>query len=386
MFQVPHEMNGILPIQWLKKAVEEAVIHSKAGKIPDSNFQPASLDLRLGEKAYRLRCSFLPGAHRVQDKLDDQTLEEIDIRDGAILESNRPYLIPLMEELQLPEYLHAKANPKSSTGRLDVFTRVITDQGRRFDEIRPGYRGKMYLEVAPRSFTVKVRTGLSLNQLRLIKGVSQCSDTELLQAHRIDPMVFSPGGQLRLTELDVTDGVSLSIDLIGDGKGVIGYKARKNSDLIDLSRKDYYDAAEFWEPIYAERMRRLILEPEEFYLLLSYESVKMYPQFAGEMTALNPSSGEFRTHYAGFFDPGFGYGSKGEMAGTRAVMEIRAHDVPFMLENRQQVCQLRFERMLECPDLLYGAEIGSSYYDQGLRLSKHFNAKTLRERPQLSLL
>jgi dCTP deaminase len=386
MFEVPPDLNGILPIQWLKKAVEQAVIHSKAGEIPDSNFQPASLDLRLGEKAYRLRCSFLPGAHRVQDKLEGQTLEEIDIREGAILESNRPYLIPLMEELQLPGYLHAKANPKSSTGRLDVFTRVITDQGHRFDEIKAGYQGKLYLEVAPRSFTVKVRTGLSLNQLRLIKGVSQCSDTELLRAHRIEPMVFSPGGQLRLTELDVTGGVSLSIDLIGDGKGVIGYKAKKNSDLIDLSRKDYYDAAEFWEPIYAERMRRLILEPEEFYLLLSYESVKMYPQFAGEMTALNPSSGEFRTHYAGFFDPGFGYGSRGEMAGTRAVMEIRAHDVPFMLENQQQVCQLRFERMLEHPDLLYGAEIGSSYYDQGLRLSKHFNPMTLRERPQLSLL
>lgn len=386
MFEVPHELNGILPIQWLKKAVEQGVVQSKADKIPDSNFQPASLDLRLGEKAYRLRCSFLPGGHRVQDKLDDQTLEEIDIREGAILESNRPYLIPLMEELELPEYLHAKANPKSSTGRLDVFTRVITDQGRRFDEIRPGYRGRMYLEVAPRSFTVKVRTGLSLNQLRLIKGVAQCSDTELLQAHRIDPIVFAPGGQLRLTEGDVSDGVSLSIDLIGDGKGVIGYKARKNSDLIDLSRQAYYDAVEFWEPIYGERMRRLILEPEEFYLLLSYESVKMHPQFAGEMMALNPSSGEFRTHYAGFFDPGFGYGSKGEMAGTRAVMEIRAHDVPFMLENQQQVCQLRFERMLEPPDLLYGAEMGSSYYDQGLRLSKHFNPKTLRERPQLSLL
>jgi dCTP deaminase len=386
MFEVPGGLTGILPIQWLKKAVAEGVIQSEGCEIPDSNFQPASLDLRLGPKAYRLRCSFLPGAHRVRDKLKGLMLEEIDISDGAILESNRPYLIPLLEELDLPQFLHAKANPKSSTGRLDVFTRVITDQCHRFDEIRPGYQGKMYLEVAPRSFTVKVRTGLSLNQLRLVHGVSQCSDAELLQAHRAEPMVFSPGGQLRLTELDLTDGVSLSIDLIGDGRDVIGYKAKKNSDLIDLSRKDYYDAADFWEPIYAERMRRLILEPEEFYLLLSYESVKMFPQFAGEMMALNPSSGEFRTHYAGFFDPGFGYGSGGEMAGTRAVMEIRAHDVPFMLENQQQVCQLRFERMLERPDLLYGAEIGSSYYDQGLRLSKHFNPKTLRERPQLSLL
>lgn len=385
MFEVPSELNGILPIQWLKKAVEEGVVHSDAGEIPESNFQPASLDLRLGEKAYRLRCSFLPGAHRVQDKLNGQTLEEIDIREGAILESNRPYLIPLLEELNLPDNIHAKANPKSSTGRLDIFTRVITDKCHRFDEIRHGYQGQIYLEVVPRSFTVKVKTGLSLNQLRLIKGVSQCSDADLLQAHSVEPLVLAPDGQLSLPQLDVNEGLSLSIDLIG-GESIVGYKAKKNSNLIDLSLKKHYDPMEFWEPIYGERMRRLVLEPEEFYLLLSYESVRILPQFAGEMTALDPSNGEFRTHYAGFFDPGFGYGLEGELSGTRAVLEVRAHDVPFMLENQQQVCKLRFERMLEPPDILYGAEIGSSYYDQGLQLSKHFQSITWPTRPQLSLL
>lgn len=385
MFEVPNELNGILPIQWLKKAVEEGVVHSDTGQIPDSNFQPASLDLRLGEKAYRLRCSFLPGAHRVQDKLNGQTLEEIDIREGAILESNRPYLIPLLEELSLPDNIHAKANPKSSTGRLDIFTRVITDKCHRFDEIRPGYHGQMYLEVVPRSFTVKVNTGLSLNQLRLIKGVSQCSDADLLQAHSVEPLVLARDSHLSLSQIDINGGLSLSIDLIG-GESVVGYKAKKNSSLIDLSLNKHYDPMEFWEPIYGERMRRLVLEPEEFYLLLSYESVRILPQFSGEMTALDPSNGEFRTHYAGFFDPGFGYGLEGELSGTRAVLEVRAHDVPFMLENQQQVCKLRFERMLELPDILYGAEIGSSYYDQGLQLSKHFQSITWPKRPQLSLL
>jgi dCTP deaminase len=386
MFAVPSEASGILPIQWLRKAAEGGVIRSERGEIPGANFQPASLDLRLGEKAYRLRCSFLPGRHKVEEKLVEYALDEFDIGGGAILESNRPYLIPLMEQLSLPEYLRGKCNPKSSTGRLDVFTRVITDHCHRFDEVDPGYRGQLYLEVVPRSFTVKVQGGLSLNQLRLVKGAEQCDDGELVEVHHHDPIIFSPGGQPPLAELVINDGLFLSVDLIGDGKGVIGYKAKKNSELIDLSRTAYYDAVDFWEPLYGDRKPRLVLEPEEFYLLLSYEYVRIPPRFAGEMIALDPTSGEFRTHYAGFFDPGFGYGAGGELSGTRAVMEVRAHDVPFMVENLQRVCKLKFEHMLEPPDVLYGVEIGSSYYDQGLRLSKHFHPKTLPERPQLPLL
>jgi dCTP deaminase len=386
MFEVPSEASGILPIQWLRKAAEDGAILSEMGEIPAANFQPASLDLRLGEKAYRLRCSFLPGKHRVQEKLAEYALDEFDMSVGAILESNRPYLIPLMEQLCLPDYLRGKCNPKSSTGRLDVFTRVITDHCHRFDEINPGYQGALYLEVVPRSFTIKVHSGLSLNQLRLIKGLEQCDDGELAEAHHGDPIIFAPGGHPQPVELVINDGLLLSVDLIGDGKGVIGYKAKKNSELIDLSRTAYYDAVDFWEPIYGDRKPRLVLEPEEFYLLLSYEYVRIPPRFAGEMIALDPTSGEFRTHYAGFFDPGFGYGAGGELTGTRAVMEVRAHDVPFMVENLQRVCKLKFERMLEPPDVLYGVEIGSSYYDQGLRLSKHFHPKTLPQRPQLPLL
>ena len=368
MFEIPEELQGVLPVQWLKKAAAHGVIRSTDGAIPPANFQPASLDLRLGDTAYRLRCSFLPDTNSVSDKLEDFTMGEFSLDEGAVLERNRPYLIPLMEGLNLPENVRARANPRSTTGRLDIFTRVITDYGHRFDEVGGGYRGRLYLEVVSRSFTVRVRSGVSLNQLRLIKGDAHCNDRFILDAHEQDPLVLFDGGQLPLTAPDVADGLSLGVDLMGDEYGVVGYRAKKNSSLVDLSLVGGHDANEFWEPISAEPKRRLVLEPEEFYLLMSAESVRIRPEFAAEMTALDPHSGEFRTHYAGFFDPGFGYTDQG----TRAVMEVRAHDVPFMIEHRQRVCKLGFERMLETPEFSYGEEIGSSYQGQTLKLSKHF--------------
>ena len=385
MLQIPEEIQGILPLQWLRKAVEQAVIHSEKYKIPDINFQPASLDLRLGEKAYRLRCSFLPGSQRVEEKFADYVMGEIDLRDGAILERNRPYLIPLIEELRLPGTIHAKTNPRSSTGRLDIFTRVITDRSHRFDEIRAGYEGKLFLEVVSRSFTIKVRTGLSLNQLRLTVGKSQCDDQEILDSHEHTPVLFLDGEPVQSRELAVADGLFLSVDLSGDEKKVVGYRAKKNSQLIDLSLLAHYHPDDFWEAIQPERKHRLVVEPEEFYLLLSAEGVSIPPHFAAEMTAYDPTSGELRTHYAGFFDPGFGYNPQGVLKGTRAVMELRAHDVPFMIENLQQVCKVAFDRMLEPPSVLYGTEIGSSYQHQELTLSKHFVPMSSMETAQLTL-
>ena len=381
MLEIPSEQQGILPVQWLKEAARQNVIRSEGQPIPPANFQPASLDLRLGETAYRLQCSFLPDTRNVTEKLDDFGMEEFSLRDGAVLERNRPYLIPLMEELRLPRNIRAKANPRSTTGRLDIFTRVISDQSHRFDEIAAGYQGRLYLEVVSRSFTVKVRAGLSLNQLRLIRGSAHCDDGTILASHEEDPLVLFNEGQLPLTtpevadglSLDVGGGLSLSVDLSGgDEYGVVGYRAKRNSSLIDLSQVGQYEAQDFWEPIWVEPKHRLVLEPEEFYLLMSAERVRLQPKFAAEMTALDPHSGEFRSHYAGFFDPGFGYGSAGEVKGTRAVMEVRAHDVPFMIEDRQRVCRLGLERMLETPEFAYGEEIGSSYQGQTLKLSKHF--------------
>jgi dCTP deaminase len=361
--------DGILPCQWLSVAAAEEIITGPY-RIPESNYQPASLDLRLGEKAYRLRCSFLPDSRKVEEKLEDLTMGELDLRDGAILEKDRPYLIPLLEELKLPEYIHAKTNPKSSIGRLDIFTRVITDSSHKFDEIRAGYSGQLYLEVVSRSFTVKVQKELSLNQLRLIKGDASCDKDKVQAQHQKLPILRGGGGQPR----DIGSGnrVSLSVNLQKDGWPISGWRAKKNSGLLDLVSGAQFEALEYWEPIEADSRERLILEPEEFYLLASEEAVCIDPMFAAEMTPYDPSSGEVRTHYAGFFDPGFGYGGKAGPHGVRAVMEVRAHDVPFMMEHGQKVCTLAFEEMLERPAKLYGAKIGSSYQGQGLTLSKYF--------------
>ena len=367
------ESGGILPTRWLREAAGDDVIFTEEYKIPEANFQPASLDVRLGDQAYRLRCSFLPDASTVLEKLPELAMETIDLRDGAILEKNRPYLIPLIEQLRLPEGIRAKTNPKSSTGRLDIFTRVISDRSHKFDEISEGYNGQLFLEVVSRSFTIKVQTRLSLNQLRLIKGNPACTKGELLKAHLEEPVLLPPDGLPNPSLAPAEDNtVALSANLAGDGRGV-GYRAKKNSSLLDLGRESYYDPSDYWEPVYADRTRRLILEPEEFYLLTSAETVRVRPEYGAEMTAYDPSSGELRTHYAGFFDPGFGFGEDGSAKGVQPVLEVRAHDVPFMIEHGQKVCTLTFERMLQPPEKLYGASIGSSYQGQGLVLSKHFS-------------
>ncbi|MDP2948709.1 MAG: 2'-deoxycytidine 5'-triphosphate deaminase [Chloroflexota bacterium] len=386
MFIVPDGRVGILPAAYLRKAEEAGILRSEKYRIPDGSFQPASLDLRLGEKAYRLRCSFLPDGQRVQDKLADYAMGEIDLRDGAILERNRPYLVPLMEGLQLPQTLWAKTNPRSSTGRLDVFTRVVTDHNHRFDEIKPGYEGKLYLEVVSRSFTIRVKTGLSLNQIRLVSGDSACDDEGVRRVHNQAPILFANGQPVGIHDLTVSGGLFLSVDLAGGDRQqkVVGYKAKKNSFLLDLSLLGQYSPDDFWERLQAERKHRLVLEPEEFYLLLSMEGVRIPPEFAAEMTAYDPTSGELRSHYAGFFDPGFGHDPQGLRLGSRAVLEVRAHDVPFMLEHGQKVCKLQFQRMLEPPNILYGSAIGSSYQYQELMLSKHFYSGYPGAAPQLS--
>ncbi len=366
------EREGILPARWLRDAVWRNVISSDY-RIPDENFQPASLDLRLGETAHILQCSFLPSRGTLEEKLAQLTIGTIDIRDGAILERNRPYLIPLLESLRLPEGIRARTNPKSSTGRLDIFTRVITNSSDRFDDIEEGYQGPMYLEVFSRSFSIRVRTRLSLNQIRLFKGDSRCAGSEIQELHDRRPIVLPRNdrpGQFIPSFAD--NSVGLGVDLTG-ADGGIGYRARKNSKLLDLSQTNRYDPGDFWEPVFADKGQSLILEPEEFYLLSSSECVCIPPELAGEMTAYDASSGEIRTHYAGFFDPGFGYGEDGRLGGIPPVLEVRAHDVPFMIGPGQKVGTLTFERMLEVPDYWYGPRAGSSYQERGRVLSKHFD-------------
>ena len=366
--------SGVLPDLHLRKAIEAGSISADPYKIGNGSVQPASLDLTLGPRAHRLRCSFLPDAKTVAEKLDEHSMGEFDLRDGAILERNRPYLIPLRERLALPPGVRAKANPKSSTGRLDIFTRVITDRSFRFDEIGTGYAGGLWLEVVSRSFTVRVQEGLSLNQLRLVVGDSRVTDTEIRSIHAAKPLLFLDDEAVAAGDIAVADGLFMSLDLRKRASGeAVGFRAKKNSRLLDLAAVERYDPELFWEPVVPERSDRLILEPEEFYLLLSSESVSVPPGYAAEMTAYDPTSGELRTHYAGFFDPGFGYDRGGRLRGSRATLEVRAHDVPFMVEHRQPVCKLSFDRMLEPPHTLYGEEIGSHYQSQRVTLSKHFH-------------
>jgi dCTP deaminase len=365
--------SGVLPNQHLSDLIDDGVIDAGDFKIPRENIQPASLDLRLGEVAYRIRCSFLPDSETVEGRLKPLIIDELDLRrDGAVLESSRPYLIPLKERLALPPKIRGKANPKSSTGRADVFTRVITDGSYKFDEISAGYAGQLYLEVVPLSFPIRVQENLSLNQLRLSTGPTSLSDDDVRDFHAEEPILFSEGRPIRPGDLALSGGLFLGLDLRGDETGRVGYRARSSAPLLDMTKVRATDPGPFWEPVIREDGDRVVLDPKNFYLLMSYESVTVPPTLAAEMTAYDPTSGELRTHYAGFFDPGFGYDPERRFRGSTAALEVRAHDVPFMIEHRQRVCKLTFERMLEPPTQLYGQGIGSNYQRQTETLGKHF--------------
>ncbi len=388
--------KGILPIQKLRILSKAGIISSKKGyPLQDDQFQPNSIDLRLGEIAYRVRCSFLPEDETVDQKLKKLSQYEVDITGGAILEPNSVYIIPLLETLHLPshispqktlfdgsdedtsyrivsgEHLAAKANPKSTTGRLDVFTRVITDYSHRFEEIRSGYKGGLYLEVVPKSFPIRVKTGHRLNQLRLRHGYTVLSDQDILRTHSSNPLLFKENGQpVPVDDLKVNEGLFLSVNLHGNEGQVVGYKAKKHRDYIDLDKINYYNVPEFWEPIYAKQDDHLILEPEAFYIFASKERCRIPEHLAAEMIAYDTGSGELRTHYAGFFDSGFG--GRIEDKGARAVLEVRSHDVPFLIEDGQTFCSMKFEPNTEIPETIYGKDIKSNYQGQDLKLGKHF--------------
>ncbi|WP_394690851.1 2'-deoxycytidine 5'-triphosphate deaminase [Hoeflea sp.] len=341
-----------------------------AGRPLDADqVQPASLDLRLGAKAYRVRASFLPGPKSaVEDKLARLSMHEIDLSDGAVLETGCVYIVPLLENLALPNEISASANPKSSTGRLDIFTRVMTDFGQEFDKIAPGYNGPLWLEVSPRTFPIVARTGSRLSQIRFRQGQALLDETEVLDLHKAETLVAADNPNVS------GGGIALSIDLAGQGPdSLVGYRGKHHTAVIDVDKRAAQDMFDFWEPIHNRGSADLILDPDEFYILVSRESVHVPPLFAAEMTPFDPLVGEFRVHYAGFFDPGFGHSEAGG-AGSRAVLEVRSHEVPFILEHGQIVGRLVYERMLERPQALYGSGMGSNYQAQGLKLSKHFRA------------
>jgi dCTP deaminase len=370
------DQKGILPDHMIAALAEAGAILPAADFVPDQ-IQPASLDLRLGEVAYRVRASFLPGpSTTVAQRIDELKLHEIALGDGAVLETNCVYIVSLIESLALPDHIAAAANPKSSTGRLDVFTRVIADETRGFDRIEPGYHGPLYAEISPRTFPILVREGSRLSQIRFRHGDAVLEGEALRQLNARERLVDDD-------DVDVGDGIGVSVDLSRSlpesassavsrrGGGIVGYRAKRHTGLIDVERRAGYDMAEFWEPIAAREDQSLVLDPDEFYILASKEAVQVPPDYAAEMVPFDPLVGEFRVHYAGFFDPGFGYAGAGG-GGARAVLEVRSREVPFILEHGQTVGRLIYEKMLARPKSLYGARIGSNYQAQGLKLSKHF--------------
>jgi len=332
---------------------------------PDQ-IQPASLDLRLGAKAYRVRASFLPGPRStVTDKLERLKLHEIDLANGAVLETGCVYIVPLIERLDLPDGVSASANPKSSTGRLDIFTRVMADRAQEFDKIEAGYSGPLFMEVSPRTFPIVVRSGSRLSQIRFRAGGASLSEKELANLHAAEQLVAADHANIS------GGGIALSVDLAGGPDGLAGYRGKHHTEVVDVDVKAAHDILDFWEPIYIRGDRSLILDPDEFYILVSREAVHVPPLYAAEMTPFDPLVGEFRVHYAGFFDPGFGHSGAGGK-GSRAVLEVRSHEVPFILEDGQIVGRLVYEHMLNRPRALYGSDLGSNYQAQGLKLSKHF--------------
>ena len=354
--------QGVIPSHMIETMVAQGQI-SISEPLQGDQVQPASLDLRLGNTAYRVRASFLAGqTATVAKRLREFEMHRIDISKGAVLEKGCVYLVPLMEGLNLPPDIEAVANAKSSTGRLDLLTRTITDHGKEFDRIVKGYSGPLYAEICPRSFSVLVRPGMRLNQIRFRVGHAVLSDDALTELHAQTPLVSG--------EAVIQDGLGFSVDLSASRNGLVGYRAKPHTGVIDLGKIGAYDPADFWEEIRTED-QRIILDPGAFYILVSQEAVTIPPEFAAEMAPYLAMVGEFRVHYAGFFDPGFGHAAANGQ-GSRGVLEVRCHEAPFVLEHSQVVGRLVYEAMLETPSQLYGREIASNYQGQGLKLSKHF--------------
>ena len=367
---------GVLPYQALRAGAAAGWIRATAA-LDDQQFQPASLDLRLGAVAYQLRASFLPFRESVEARLrhedTDLVIDRLSLEAGATLQRGSVYLVPLLESLALPPAVRGRCNPKSTTGRLDIFTRVITDATPRFDEIGAGYEGPLYLEISPQSFPVRVQRGQSLNQLRLLSGQALLPDAGLAELYRSTPLLYDDDDrQIPLERVVFNEGLCMGVDLSGRRTGgIIGYRAHPNPPAVDLGRVDWYDPAEFWEPIKRPGRDAYILEANRFYILVSRERIRVPPDFAAEMVVYDAGAGEIRTHYAGFFDPGFGYGD-GSVLGTKVVMEVRAREVPFLLYDGQISFKVLFERLASRPERVYGVGLNSSYQHQTLTLSKHF--------------
>ena len=357
-------MMGILPDQEIEGLLARGEVRASKD-IATGQVQPSSLDVRLGAKAYRLRASFLPGQDTpVSEKIDRLALHEIDLCGGAVLETGGVYIVPLLESLALDAETSAFANPKSSTGRIDVFTRVIVDYSTYFDRIAANYKGPVYLEVSPRTFPIRVRQGSSLAQIRFRRGAPADSNTEIQS-------LINEGWQLTSGGVDIDGGLGVRIGLRPvEGDSAIGFRARRHAGCVDIDAHDH-PSSDFWEPVHADSKGTIVLDPGEFYILASQEKICVPPSHAAVMAPFDPLMGEVRVHYAGFFDPGFGVGEN-RTPSSLAVLEVRGRDVPFILEDGQIIARLTYEPLHSPARQVYGEDLDSNYQYQGLRLSKHF--------------
>jgi dCTP deaminase len=368
--EAPQRTTGVLPSQSIRELVAGGRILARP-TVGEDQIQPASLDLRLGEMGYRVQASFLPGESTVEDRVKQLRMVRVDLTRATLFEKGCVYIVPLVEELNLPANIAGKANPKSTTGRLDIFTRLITDYGVEFERVPAGYKGKIYAEIVPGTFTVEVRAGMKLNQIRFTRGNPPSSDSVLSMLDEEGKLVFAGEEGPGRAKIDRGLKFTVNLEASGEATEIIAYKARRNAPAVDLAKINHYPVEDFWEVRRQPVNKSLILDPGDFYILASRERVRVPPDFAAEMVPYDPSIGEFRIHYAGFFDPGFGYGTS-NIEGTQAVLEVRAHEVPFLIEHGQVVGRLTYMHLLARPDKIYGTDIGSSYQQQALSLSKQF--------------
>ena len=376
---------GILPSQEIEELIKNGKIRSRL-EISKDQIQPASIDLRLGNIAYRVRASFIPSRKfLISAKIKELQLDEIDLSQPALLEVGGVFIVPLIESLELPTDMRGKANPKSTTGRLDIFTRLMAEGSGRFEVVPKGYSGNLYVEIVPQTFPIFVKEGTKLNQIRFFRGEPERDDEQLRLLSRKGKLIYQENGDAP-TEIIIEDGLRISVDLQGNEQdSIVAYKAKKGCLPIDLANVGAYDVEEYWEPIRALNPKSLVLNPNDFYLLASKQRVGVPPGYSAEMEQYDSSIGEFTVHYAGFFDPGFGYGTHGEIKGTKAVLEVRAHEVPILLEDGLEVGRMTYLKMADRPIELYGQNIGSSYQGQGLALSKQFKKSKTESTPASTL-
>ena len=340
----------------------------------DDQIQMASIDLSLKGPVYGMRASGLPRrGETVRSRIDASAKTGYTFNltgEDKLLSRRQTYIIPLNEGLKLPPGFAARFSPKSSTGRVDVLARILADGIPHFDSVpAEGYRGPLYLEVTPLSCDILLRSGQSLMQMRLRQGDSLVSANDLVTLQAEKGIVWGKDGKpIAPEKLSLAEhGLYMHVDLDRD---IVGFMAR-DPILAELSfaKSDFYDPYDFWEPITRPKGGSIVLNPGRFYLLATKERVKVPSNICGDIAAYDASTGEFRTHYAGFFDPGFG-GSKPEERGTVGVMEVRGREIPFELQDNQPVCRMDFQWLDEVPNRLYGA--GNNYTGEQPSLGKFF--------------